>query len=385
MIKKALRCAAGLMLLLALLPGAAVCAEYDARTAEEWLNRFAAALPGQRLLNDPQETADPAKGGQVLLEYAFGTVLARTSDSPSAADILEIDLRSPEVEDCLGLRVGATLDAVLGGLSLHEGAAPLDVLRTQEAGIGWSWAYVGDRGVYGVEHVSFGGEGLSMKEYTLTYVIDGGAISAIRMRVSEATQAQAEEEFDTAQEIAQRQAALLLVQENDSEPFEESDLQVMGAQALGAAVDRFVLAMGEPEEVQTLPEGRLLLYGGAAAQLGLNVRTGEEIVLDISVTDGAIDGPRGLRVGMSLQEAAALFACRQAVYASGGMLYLLGEAAGDPPFGEYQPGDGGGTLRYACLRGDGSMGVLEIGIQEDAVAYWHLFDGAREGADAHGG
>lgn len=385
MIRKVLRCAAGLALLLALLPGLAVCAEYDAQTAENWLAGFAAALPGQPLLNDPLETADPAKGGQVLLEYAFGTVLARTAENPSGADILEIDLRTQEIEDCLGLRVGMPLDAVLGGLSLHAGAAPLDVLRTQEAGIGWSWAYVGESGVYGVEHVSYGGEGLSMKEYTLTYVIDGGVISTIRMRVSEATQAQAEEAFGTAQEIAQRQAASLLVRENESAPFSQSDLQVMGAQALGVAVDQFVLAMGEPEAVQTLPEGRLLLYGGAAAELGLNVQTGQEIVLGVSVTDEAIWGPRGLRVGMSLQEAAALFACRQAVYASGGTLYLLGEAAGDPPYGEYLPEDGGGTLRYACLRGDGSTGMLEIGIQDGAVAYWHLFDGTREGADGDGG
>ena len=110
------------------------------------------------------------------------------------------------------------------------------------------------------------------------------------------------------QEIAQRQTASPLVQANDSAVFTEEDLQVMGAQALGAAVDRFVLAVGEPEQVQTLPEGRLLFYGGAAAQLGLDVQTGQEIVLGVSVTDEEIVGPRGLRVGMSLQEAAALFA-----------------------------------------------------------------------------
>ncbi len=385
MIKKVLTWAAALALLLTLLPGAALAEEFDAQLAQSWLAGFATALPGQTLLNDPQETADPVKGGQLLLEYAFGTVLARTADSPAAEDILEVDLRTQEVEDCLGLRVGMTLDAVLGALTLHAGAAPLDVLRTQEAGIGWSWAYVGDGGVYGVEHVSFGGEGLSMKECTLTYVIDGGLVSAIRMRVSEATQAQADEAFATVQEIAQRQTASPLVQANDSAVFTEEDLQVMGAQALGAAVDRFVLAVGEPEQVQTLPEGRLLLYGGAAAQLGLDVQTGQEIVLGVSVTDEEIVGPRGLRVGMSLQEAAALFACRQTVTSSGGMLYLLGEAADEPPCGEYLPADGGGTLRYVCLRADGSTGVLEIGIQEGVVAYWHLFDGAQEGADAHGG
>ena len=88
MIKKVLTWAAALALLLSLLPGAALAEEFDAQLAQSWLAGFAAALPGQTLLNDPQETADPAKGGQVLLEYAFGTVLARTADSPAAEDIL---------------------------------------------------------------------------------------------------------------------------------------------------------------------------------------------------------------------------------------------------------------------------------------------------------
>ena len=75
------------------------------------------------------------------------------------------------------------------------------------------------------------------------------------------------------------------------------------------AVEKWVARASEPQQVQTLPGGRLLLYEGAAVELGLNEQTGEEVVRAVSATGESVEGPRGLRVGMSVQEAAALFAC----------------------------------------------------------------------------
>lgn len=368
------------------IPLCAAAQEYNAQTAQNWLEEFAAALGGLPALNDPQETADPARAGQYLIEYEFGTVLAARADAPQAGELLTIDVRTSQVTDCLGLRVGMSLSDALGGAQVDKSNTQLYVLGTQESGIGWSWAYVGDAGVYGVEYITYGGEDAAMTEYTLTYMIgDDGCISAIRMNMAQTTLAQAQDGLSTAEEIAQRQRGEVLALKNSEAIFGEADLQVMGAAALGVEVAQLVSRLGEPSEVQTLPSGggRILLYDGLAAELGLREATGVEIVRGVSVSGADVTGPRGLRVGMSVQEAAALFACDADVYSVGGLLYMEGEALGEPPYGELIRGVSDEvTLRYVCQTASGENAVLEAGVQDGVVGYWHLFYGD---AEAEGG
>ena len=368
-------------LLLAALCGAAQAQQLAPEAAQAWLSQLEQTLAAQQPLNRPQETVDPARGGQALFSYGFGTVLAGNTDAPRAQDMAEIDIRTDELADCRGLRVGMTLADALDGASVQGGETQLCVLGVRADGIGWSWAYVGENGVYGVEYVTFGGEPEAMREYTLTYLIDGGYISSIRLRVTESTQPEAEAGLRTAQEIASRQQGELYASANSAQAFSAADMQAMGAEAIGVAVEKWVARAGEPQQVQTLPGGRLLLYEGAAVELGLNAQTGEEVVRAVSATGESVEGPRGLRVGMSVQEAAALFACRQDVYAAGGVLYLEGEAMGEPPCGELTREDGGAMLRYLCQRQGGETGVLEIGIQGGLVAYWRLSGEERRAAD----
>ena len=292
------------------IPLCAAAQEYNAQTAQSWLEEFAAALGGLPALNDPQETADPARAGQYLIEYEFGTVLAARADAPQAGELLTIDVRTSQVTDCLGLRVGMSLSDALGGAQVDKSNTQLYVLGTQESGIGWSWAYVGDAGVYGVEYITYGGEDAAMTEYTLTYMIgDDGCISAIRMNMAQTTLAQAQDGLSTAEEIAQRQRGEVLALKNSEAIFGEADLQVMGA--------------------------------------------------------------------------AALFACDADVYSVGGLLYMEGEALGEPPYGELIRGVSDEvTLRYVCQTASGENAVLEAGVQDGVVGYWHLFYGD---AEAEGG
>lgn len=370
-----------LALLLCALGGAARAAQLDAQTVEAWLSQLAQMLASRQPLNDPQETIDPARDGQALFSYDFGTVVAASQIAPQAERIAQVDIRTDALADCAGLRVGMTLGDALDGAQVSGGETQLCVLELWADGPGWRWAYIGKDGVYGVETVTYGGEAAALREYTLTYLIDGGLISGIRLRVCAATQAEAQAGLRTAQEIAGRQMGEVYASANGAEVFAEQDMQVMGAPVIGVAVEKLVARVGEPQQVQTLPGGRLLVYAGAVAELGLNEQTGEEVVLSVSATGEALEGPRGLRVGMSVQEAAALFACRQDVYASGGVLYVEGEAMGEPPCGELIREDGGAQLRYLCLRQSGQTGVLEIGVQAGLVAYWRLSGEERRAAD----
>ena len=362
----------------------ALAQEYDAQVMTAWLSRFCEALSQLPLQGDPQRTADPARPGEDLLAYEFGTVTARTAALVQPEDVLEIDVRTQQVTDCRGMRVGMTLGEVTGGRTIGRSSTQLYVLDTQEAGIGFSWAYLGESGVYGVEYITYGGSGAEMTEYTLTYVLDAAqTVSAIRVRCAQTTQAQAEQAMRTAEEIASRQQGEVYAVQNSAAMMTEADLTVMGVRALGTQVYELVSALGEPVEVQTLERGRgrLLLYEGAAVELCLNEQTGEEVACGVSASSADVTGPRGLCVGMSVQEAAALFRCDGDVYAVGGTLYMEGEAAGEPPCGELLREGGETVLRYAAALQSGHTAVLCAGVADGVITYWHFFDNQEAGHD----
>ena len=365
------------LLLLIMLPISAFAGEMDAGTMERWLDQFCQALPSVPMLGDPQLTADPARPGEYLLEYEFGTVTATSAQRIAPEDIVQIDVRTQQVTDCMGRRVGMTLDDVLDGAAIGQSNTQLYVLGTQEAGIGFSWAYLGEAGVYGVEHITYGGEGASMTEYTLTYVMDAGVVSAIRIRCAQATQVQALQAMNTAEEIAQRQRGEVYAVKNGAPALSAKSLQIMGVNALGMQVSELVSLLGEPVEVQTLPanQGRLLLYEGAAVELMLHEQTGEEIVCGVSAGSSDVLGPHRLSVGMSVQEAASLFACDEDVYAVGGVIYMRGEAAGEAPYAELVRSELGGEAKLRYFTWDQTIGtaVLEISVQDGLVRNWRFY------------
>lgn len=364
--------------------GSACAQEMDAAVMRSWMNQFADALDMLTPLNDSTQTVDPARPGEYLIEYEFGTVTATTPQTPNAEDILEIDVRTQQVTDCRGTRVGVSLQDALGGIQIPQTDANLSVLSIQESGIGWCWAYVGDGNVYGVEWMTYDTlDPNDVTEYTLTYVLtQDGTVNAIRVKAAASTQAQAETGLQTATEMMEkRQGNAVLCPQNNAAVLTEDDLIVMGTKALGIPVYEWIAAMGEPVEMQTLPAGggRLLLYEGAAVTLGLDEATGVEVVQGVSVTGSGLTGPRGLHVGMSLSEATALFRCDGDIGADGGVLYIEGEAYGEPPFGEMTPiRSGAATVRYACMMASGKIGRLEVGVENGSVSYWHMYEGKEE-------
>ena len=365
--------------------GSACAQDMDAAVMRNWMNQFADALVMLTPINDPAQTVDPARPGEYLIEYEFGTVTATTPQTPNAEDILEIDVCTQQVTDCRGMRVGTSLQDALGNTQIPQTDANLSVLSIQESGIGWCWAYVGDGNVYGVEWMTYDTLNPNdVTEYTLTYVLtQDGMVNAIRVKAAASTQAQAETGLQTATEMMEkRQGNAVLCPQNNAAVLTEDDLIVMGTKALGVPVYEWIAAMGEPVEMQTLPAGggRLLLYEGAAVTLGLDEATGVEVVQGISVTGSGLTGPRGLYVGMSLSEAVACFRCDRDMGADGGVLYIEGEAYGEPPFGEMTAmQSGAATVRYACMMASGKTGWLEVGIENGSVSYWHMYEG-KEGA-----
>ena len=116
---------AWLMLIVLMMPALALAGEMEAAVMENWLQQFCTALPSVPLLGDPQMTADPSRPGEYLLEYAFGTVTATAENSVLPENIVQIDVRTQQVTDCMGIRVGMPLDAVLAGAYVGQSNSQL--------------------------------------------------------------------------------------------------------------------------------------------------------------------------------------------------------------------------------------------------------------------
>ncbi len=378
-----IRTAAAALLMAVLMPACSALAQFDAQTAQTWLAAMAVQMAAEQPKNDARTTADPARPGEFLLEYDFGTAVCTAAEQPEPQEILLIELKSPHQADCMGVSVGQTLEDVIAGRQIALSDTPLYVLSTQESGYGWTWAYVAGGEIYGVEHITYGGDAQAMKEYTLTYVMDGGRITAIRLRMADATQAQAIEGLRTAEEIAGKQLGEVLIAQNDQPKFDEADLTVRGQRVLGVPVEALIALLGEPQEIQALPgaAGRMLVYAHGIAELAFDEMTGVEKVRAIGSASSSMEGPRGILAGMTLAEAAGRLRCDGDMYSNGGNLYLAGEAQGVAPYGEMIcTEDGAATLRYTCLTQGGQTAVLDIVVDGGTVVSWNLYLQAMEAA-----
>lgn len=165
-----------------------------------------------------------------------------------------------------------------------------------------------------------------------------------------------------------------MIAANDRPILGWDDMKVMGRRALGVPVDQLIAGMGEPADIQTLPQGagRVLIYDGAVVTLGFNEMTGEEIVRAVSVSSEAFEGPNRLKVGMALREAGSLARCDENVYSRGGMLYLEGEALGEAPYGELKALSANEMmLSYACAVPDDTALLQAIAVDGQIVS-WQL-------------
>jgi len=77
---------------------------------------------------------------------------------------------------------------------------------------------------------------------------------------------------------------------------------------------------------------------------------------------------------LSVQEATSLFLCENEISSLGGTLYLAGESLDDPPYGRLTAVSSGEMLlAYACVTNTGETAMLEAGVRDGVIAYWHLY------------
>lgn len=170
-------------------------------------------------------------------------------------------------------------------------------------------------------------------------------------------------------------------QANDAAPFQTADLRFAGMDFLTLNDQDVSLLYGDPLSTAVMPDAEGLLYLTTLRD-GLSIGYLESMdgtmvqAQSMTITTPMMEGPRGLRVGMPLEEALGRMRCDGSgqVLGSANLLYGDGQAA---PYGlEESDGMGGTVLRYLC-EAEGPNGLLTVTLylsfQEDLLTEIYLY------------
>lgn len=226
------------------------------------------------------------------------------------------------------------------------------------------------------------GQEISLIEYNVYHQVDGGVaragmqytiaegkVRAIRSFVTQEAMSQAE-----AQEAI---AALAALQEENSvvsnagepgTPLEREDMAIGGLDFFDLTPESAKTVLGEPvhEEKADGTDGSLLTiqWPGVEAVFSLD-QDGKMVRTErVTVNEGALEGPRGLRLGDSLAQAIGLFAHGKDLPEEGGFLYGKDQEA---PYGFLAAGDESTSLYYVIESPGGDAGLI-LTFMEDKLA-----------------
>lgn len=271
--------------------------------------------------NDPAQTNDPQAGERWLYAYDFGVAeMSALALDGEENPIVEVEILTDAIACPRGIVVGDTLAAVLAAYPNENpqlaGSAQYAALyiREGESGSAWGWITRRNQTVQSVECVvSVLVEGMEgfRQELSLLYVIEDGRVSAIRAGGFGGLLETAQSDANVAavREMAAQTEYVPQAQAQQATPLTGDSLAFAGIAFAGATPDAVIAVLGEPQTDQmtqeivyslrtlTYPFALLEFVGGEGAwQL--------EALL---VTEAAVEGPGGLRVGDTLAEITARF------------------------------------------------------------------------------
>ncbi len=191
----------------------------------------------------------------------------------------------------------------------------------------------------------------------LQYTIDQGVVRAIRSFMTQEALSQTE-----AQEAISRLAAL---QEENSvvtnagdlgTPLEREDMSFGQMDFFDLTPEGAKAALGEPEFEEKAGAGLLTLqWPGVEAVFSLD-KDGKALRAErVTVTDGNLEGPRGLRLGQTLAQVISLFAHGEDLPENGGFLYGKEQT---PPYGSLVVGGDYVSLYYVIEAEGGNAGLV---------------------------
>ncbi|MCL1855143.1 MAG: hypothetical protein FWF86_05365 [Clostridia bacterium] len=381
-----------LVICLLLVPFRSLGDDAGVLTEEElnaWLQQLLLSTREQRPLNEPVNEESLTEYGYAFLYDMATLYYDRPALSPNSR-LLAVALIEEGFPGPRGLGLGAPQDILMEAygwqnpMLIGDGSiAALYSLNKLPRAAYWAWAqYEGTllQSVRCAIHVQ-----TADSRYTdagISYQLDGGAVSGMiiyglqetiapqEMQSNLAAVAQARGETPGADsESPLREAGSLAshasIPQNDAPAFGPGDLQFSSVDfctlgekgadaAFGPSVKENLVRDDTGEWLRTVErEGITLVYGLDRDQKNSRLQM-------FSFTKAGLEGPRGVHIGQTLEEAAALFHIDGATGAmaaetgADGIVLLYGDGQ-TPPYGALEEQGGDLTLRYAahCKGADG--------------------------------
>lgn len=266
--------------------------------------------------NEPAETNDPGGADTWLYAFSFGMA---TLTSPALGGeenpVAEVELLTDAVAGPRGVRAGDTLETVLAAYPNENPALTGDAgyatlyLSQGEEGAGWGWLIRRNRTVDAVQYVATapapGLEGF-VQSLSVLYIIEDGLVSSIRVDGFEGLVAEADALADYAAVrgiAARREYTPEAI--GEVRPFAPEDLAFSGIDLRTAAPEDVAGAFGEPLEDASGDMLRTMTYAHLLVEF--EKTTDGWRIAALVATDPSVEGPRGLRVGDSMDAVFARF------------------------------------------------------------------------------
>ena len=217
------------------------------------------------------------------------------------------------------------------------------------------------------------GQAISLIEYNVYHQVDGGVARAgLQYTIAEG-KVRAIRSFITQEALSQVEAQQAItrlseLQEENSvvsnagapgTPLEREDMEIGSLDFFDLTPEAAKAALGEPESEgkAASAQGELLTlqWPGVEAVFSLD-KDGKLLKAErVTVNEGALTGPRGLRLGNPLAQAISLFAHGSELPEEGGFLYGKDQTA---PYGSLVVGSEYTTLYYVIDSPNGNAGLI---------------------------
>lgn len=361
---------------------------------ESWAKALTVQVAEQQPLNAPVGEESLTQDGYAFL---YDTCTLYFEEPSADSRLLAVTLTETGAEDPRQIAVGDDQSELLAAYGwqnpglLGDGTfAALYLENELPADARWAWAIYAEGSLLSVQcgiHSALGDA-----QYTdmgIRYQIADGRVELIQVYGLGGAGIAASDVLANLQTVSQLMAQLSgdshsaegRWQANEAPAFQAEDLHFAGMDFL-TMNDRDVTALyGEPLTTDVMPDADGLLYLTTQRD-GLSIGYLESAdgtmvqAQAVTITTPMLEGPRGLRVGMTLEKALALLRCDGSgqVLGSANLLYGDGLAA---PYGlEESDGMGGTVLRYLC-EAEGPEGLLTVTLyvtfQEDLLSEIYVY------------
>ena len=364
------RFCAGLMAAALLCCTSALADEAGVLTETElgaWLNKLLLSTANVQPMNAPVGEESLTENGYAFL-YDSATLYYDKPVLDAQSVLQSVAVTDESLDMPRGIRLGAPADMLISAygwqnptLAGDESFAPLYRLNQLPNSAYWAWAQRSGDQLQSVQCAIHAREGED--RYTdagILYTAQNGEITAIRVYGlhTAVTLAEVEANLSAVGGVPTTGSATAsgVTVQSDAEPFGMNDLQFSRIAFTSLTEKGADTVFGQRQNEDWAQDDQkewlhTLAYPGATLVFSMDQQKQNVRLESLTVSSGTLAGPRGLTLGMQLDQAIALFRVDGAGSSSDAVALLYGDGQ-TPPYGTLERTGNDATLRYVCTAAD---------------------------------